>query len=201
MVVIAGTDAPARHRLLDSWAGRLLRSGAGAHDVVRSPLDAVRAGAGILVAALAWWVTKERGGSGWSLTWQWVELALVVVALLGTAGTGLVVVVLALSRRRWSLSALALVAIIACVLLVLGTVHGSAAAATIGWTASVAATAALWPSGLSGLRRAFLVGVSPASRWSSRTPTCRSLLSSRLPPSDTPPVAPGVWSSVGTWRR
>ena len=159
MVVIAGTDTPARHRLLDSWAGRLLRSGAGAHDVVRSPLDAVRAGAGILVAALAWWVTKERGGSGWSLTWQWVELALVVVALLGTAGTGLVVVVLALSRRRWSLSALALVAIIACVLLVLGTVHGSAAAATIGWTASVAATAALWPSGLSGLRRAFLVGV------------------------------------------
>lgn len=147
-----------RPALLASWAGRLLRSGVPRHEVVRAPLDAVRAGAGVVVAVLAWWGIAERGGTGWSLGWEWLEITLVVLAGFGLAGTGLVVTVVAILQRRWPLALVAALSVVAATTLLLGAVHGSVPAATVGWGAAVATSTALWPAALSTLRRSLLGG-------------------------------------------
>lgn len=147
-----------RRALLASWTGRLLRSGVPRHEVTRTPLDAARAGVGLVVAALAWWVVADHKGSGWSLTWEWLEVTLSVLALFGIAGTGLVVAVLAILQRRWPLAVVAVLSIGAGVALVYGAVHGSITSSTVGWGAAVATSTALWPAGLGTLRRSLLGG-------------------------------------------
>ena len=149
---------PGHPRVLDRWAGTLLRSGAQRRRVERSPIDAVRCVVALLVATFTWWMGGDMGGSGWSLSGLWAAALLAAIMLLTLSGTGIALVVLAVRQGRWLLGLAAALGAVAAPLVVAGAASSDVRAATVGWTVGVTATAALWPAGLGPLHRALVLG-------------------------------------------
>lgn len=148
-----------RHpQVLDRWAGALLRTGAQSKGVLRSPVDAVRSVVALLVALLVWWGAGDLGGSGRSLPPAWVAALLAAVVLLALSGTGVVVTVLAVRQRRWTLGFAAGLGAVAALLVVVAAASGDVTTGTVAWTVVVATSAAQWPAGLGPLHRALVLG-------------------------------------------
>lgn len=143
--------------LLDRWAGQLLRGGARRRDTFRSPMDVARIVAALLFAGLAWWLGAGLDRAAWPQAWEWVQVTLVAVALLGLAGGCLVVLVLAVHSRRVLLAVAASAGLIGGVVFTIVLANGSAAPA-IAWAVGIAAGTAIWPACLTSLRRALIVG-------------------------------------------
>jgi uncharacterized membrane protein YbhN (UPF0104 family) len=157
---VADPGAPAAlgGRVLDRWAGTLLRSGAHSRGVVRTPLDAVRGGVALVVGAVVWWTAGDSSGAGWSLSDVWVEVLLAATLTLCLTGTGIVLVVLAIRQRRWLLGLPAVVGAVAAPIVVAAVASADARTAAIGWALGIAAASAQWPAGLGGLHRALVLG-------------------------------------------
>ncbi len=147
-----------RPRVLDRWAGALLRGGAQSRGVVRSPVDAIRCAVALLVAALVSWAARDVGSPGWSLSVGWLGALLAASVLLMLSGTGVALVVLGTRQRRWLLAFPAGIGALAAPLLVIGVASGNATVATVAWAAGVASAAAQWPAGLGALHRALVLG-------------------------------------------
>lgn len=148
-----------RHpQVLDRWAGALLRTGAQSKGVLRSPVDAVRSVVALLVALLVWWGAGDLAGTSRSLPPAWVAALLAAVVLLALSGTGLVVTVLAIRQRRWTLGLAAALGAVAALFVVAAAASGDVTMATVAWTMVVATSAAQWPAGLGPLHRALALG-------------------------------------------